>query len=135
MRKALPAGNLVDFRFDTLDYRDQHIDFYEIPEISQIYAIWNRVKIDLEVDNRSRYIESIKQIIDYQLDTIKEFSYPEMNSFARLEFFDNAGHRDIRLLYNNRIIKIYVVSNHEELNFINLIADAQELIKKISYLT
>lgn len=119
----------TSIKFDTLNYRGQYIEFYENPEISQISAVWNDTKIDLEVNNRSSYIESVKRIVDYQLDTIKEFTVND--SGARLEFFENSGHRDIRLVYKERILKVYLVSKQSELNVEKLVADAIDLITRI----
>ena len=52
------------------------------------------------------YKDDIDYIIDQKLDTIYRFELPYFG--AKIEWFDNNGYRDIRLVYRNRILKIFL---------------------------
>jgi hypothetical protein len=92
---------------DNLKYRGFDIDFYEDVSGHQLIAIWNDKIYEFGVYN-TQAKEDMKLIIDDHLDTITRF---ENNPFwygARLEYFDNGGHRDIRLIYRDRILRVYL---------------------------
>lgn len=117
--------------FDSIVYRGDKIDFYEHVDPPQIFAVWHKngidTRIELEVNNRSSYIELVTKIIDYKLDGIFDFKLQERQ--FRLEYFMNAGHRDIRLLCGDRAIKIFLVSDQSKLDINELKAAAIDSAK------
>ena len=66
-------------------------------------------------------------ILDDHLDTITRFSeFPELYG-SKLTWFQNGGHRDIKLVYRGRILKVYYKVNENDL--FSIIEDAKrELI-------
>lgn len=63
----------------------------------------------------------MEYMIDDKLDTITRFSgYPDIIG-AKLTYFHNRGHRDIRLVYKHRLIKVYLTID-------NTIVDENRLI-------
>lgn len=92
---------------DHLDYRGVHLDFYEDLSGHQILTIWENAIYEFGVYN-TIYKDDAKLLVDEKLDTISRF---ENNPFwfgAKLEYFNNAGHRDIRLTYRGRLLKVYL---------------------------
>lgn len=107
----------MDLAIGILDYRGVHLDFYQDPPSRQIYTIYKDNKLFFGIDN-TLYYEDAKKFIDLELDRIHIFK--ETNSI--LKYFDNAGSRDIMLLQNRRILRIYL--NDPSLNISDVINDA-----------
>ena len=107
----------MDLVIGILDYRGVHLDFYQDPPSRQIYTIYKDNKLFFGIDN-TLYYEDAKKFIDLELDRIHIFK--ETNSI--LKYFDNAGSRDIMLLQNRRILRIYL--NDPSLNISDVINDA-----------
>lgn len=107
----------MDLVIGVLDYRGVHLDFYQDPPSRQIYTIYRDNKLFFGVDN-TLYYEDAKKFLDLELDQIHIFR--ETNSI--LKYFDNAGSRDIMLLQNRRILRIYL--NDPSLNISDVINDA-----------
>lgn len=107
----------MDLVIGVLDYRGVHLDFYQDPPSRQIYTIYRDNKLFFGIDN-TLYYEDAKKFIDLELDQIHIFK--ETNSI--LKYFDNAGSRDIILLQNRRILRIYL--NDPSLNISDVINDA-----------
>ena len=107
----------MDLVIGTLDYRGVHLDFYQDPPSRQIYTIYKDSKLFFGIDN-TLYYEDAKKFLDLELDRIHIFK--ETNSL--LKYFDNAGSRDIMLLQNRRILRVYL--NDPSLNISDVINDA-----------
>ena len=107
----------MDLVVGTLDYRGVHLDFYQDPPSRQIYTIYKDSKLFFGIDN-TLYYEDAKKFLDLELDRIHIFK--ETNSL--LKYFDNAGSRDIMLLQNRRILRVYL--NDPSLNISDVINDA-----------
>ena len=107
----------MDLVIGTLDYRGVHLDFYQDPPSRQIYTIYKNSKLFFGIDN-TLYYEDAKKFLDLELDRIHIFK--ETNSL--LKYFDNAGSRDIMLLQNRRILRVYL--NDPSLNISDVINDA-----------
>lgn len=107
----------MDLVIGVLDYRGVHLDFYQDPPSRQIYTIYKDNKLFFGIDN-TLYYEDAKKFLDLELDQIHIFK--ETNSI--LKYFDNAGSRDIILLQNRRILRIYL--NDPSLNISDVINDA-----------
>lgn len=107
----------MDLVIGTLDYRGVHLDFYQDPPSRQIYTVYKDSKLFFGIDN-TLYYEDAKKFLDLELDRIHIFK--ETNSL--LKYFDNAGSRDIMLLQNRRILRVYL--NDPSLNISDVINDA-----------
>jgi hypothetical protein len=107
----------MDLVIGVLDYRGVHLDFYQDPPSRQVYTIYKDNKLFFGIDN-TLYCEDAKKFLDLELDQIHIFK--ETNSI--LKYFDNAGSRDIMLLQNRRILRIYL--NDPSLTISDVINDA-----------
>lgn len=93
-------------QIDSFSYRGIEVGFYEDASGHQLTAIWEDKLFQFGVYNTS-YRDDMKMIIDDYLDTITRFEdYPNLYG-SKLEYFQNAGFRDIRLSYRGRILKVY----------------------------
>lgn len=96
-------------RYDTIKYRDQEINFLSDPSGVQCFAQWNNQLINLGLNN-IYYKEDVCKFIDRQLDLITDFQNCPNFVGAKLEYFHNGDYRDIRLSYQGRILKIFLVA-------------------------
>jgi hypothetical protein len=96
-------------RYDTIEYRDQEINFLSDPSGVQCFAQWNSQIVDLGLNNIF-YKEDMCRFIDRKLDLITEFTETPELLGARLEYFNNGNFRDIKLSYKGRILKIFLIS-------------------------
>ena len=113
---------------DTVEYRGIKVNLYEDGFGRQIVAIWQNKLLEFGRDNTS-YQDDLKMIIDDHLDTISRFEeYPNLYG-SKLEYFQNAGSRDLRLIYRGRILKIYLDPN--ELKLEDIKQDARDLLYTI----
>jgi hypothetical protein len=96
-------------RYDTIRYRDQEVNILSDPSGVQCFAQWNNQLIDLGLNN-IYYKEDICKFIDRQLDLITDFRDCPNFVGAKLEYFHNGDYRDIRLSYQGRILKIFLVA-------------------------
>jgi hypothetical protein len=104
-------------QIDSFSYRGIEVGFYEDASGHQITAIWEDKLFQFGVYNTS-YRDDMKIIIDDYLDTITR--YEEQPAFygSKLEYFQNAGFRDVRLLYRGRILKVWPEPSDVELKLI-----------------
>lgn len=90
-------------------YRNIKVDLYNDDKCQQIVACilpndyFETFEIGLGAFNFT-YKEDLHALIDQKLDNI--YDYDGQFSGASLEWFDNAGFRDIKLIYKNRVLKI-----------------------------
>lgn len=113
-------------KYDTIVYRDQEITFLSDPLGEHCVAQWNNLLIDLGLNNRA-YKEDMCKFIDRQLDLITTFpKSPELRG-AKLEYFHNGDYRDIRLVYKERILKIFLVASNE-INEVSLISECEKIL-------
>ena len=96
-------------RYDTINYRDQEINFLSDPAGVQCFAQWNGELVDLGLSN-IYYKEDMCKFIDRKLDLITDFRNCPDFVGAKLEYFSNGDYRDIRLSYRGRLLKIFLVS-------------------------
>lgn len=117
-------------RYDTIHYRDQEINFLSDPAGVQCWAQWNGELIDLGLNNL-HYKEDMCGFIDRRLDLITTFpKLPELQG-SKLEWFHNGEHRDIRLTYKGRILKVYLTAGEcSAVNLSYIISDAQNILHK-----
>ena len=102
----------------TLNYRGLSLPIYRRdPAGSQaeIYTILAGKEIRVKLDDPDIYESQIKRAIDKWMDLLVE-----LDKESWLEWFDNGAHRDIRLVCNGRIIKIFLVNDQNAVNLASL---------------
>lgn len=127
-KSAIKSELLYGSFVDKMDYRGIHVDFYADNSFLQIIAEWNGQKMPLGYGNYD-YKAEIRKVIDLQLDTIDTFS--DIITGARLMFFDNFTNKDIKLVYNGRILKVYPVFDEKSLNIAEIKKDSIKCLKKV----
>lgn len=123
-KEAIAAGLIV--RYDTISYRDQEINFVSDVTGTQCFAQWNGELVDLGLHN-IYYKEDMCRFVDRKLDFITDFRDCPDFVGAKLEYFNNSGYRDIKLSYQGRIIKVFLV--HDAVDETLLITEAQRLLR------
>ena len=114
-------------RYDTIKYRDQEVNILSDPSGVQCFAQWNNQLIDLGLNN-IYYKEDMCKFIDRQLDLITDFRDCPNFTGAKLEYFHNGDYRDIRLLYLDRILKIFLVAG--TVNETWIISESKKILLK-----
>ena len=122
--KAKQLGLVV--RYDTIEYRNESITFLSDPSGTQCFAQWNDQLIDLGVNN-IYYKEDMCKYIDRTLDLITDFRNSPDFVGAKLEYFRNGDFRDIRLMYQGRTIKVFLVAG--KVNEITLISESERILR------
>lgn len=107
---------------DSMTYRGISVDFYEDCLGHQVVTMWKDKVIEFGTYN-TVYQDDMKLIIDDYLDTITRFSEDSKFQWSKLTWFQNGKFRDIKLLYKNRILKIY--TDIDENDLISIIDDAR----------
>ena len=102
-----PKGLVV--RYDTIEYRGFTIDFLSDPAGAQCFGKCSDWLVDLGLNN-IYYKEDMCRFIDRRLDLITDFRDSPDFAGAQLFYFNNGGHRDIKLSYKGRILKIFLVA-------------------------
>lgn len=104
--------NSTDIKVDELDYRGFHFNYFRDDYGQQMYTYWTDGELLSFGSFNMSYKEDTKKLVDEQLDTIFVFDdfsiYPPEFCGAKLEYFFNGGHRDIRLMWRNRIMSIFL---------------------------
>lgn len=122
-KEALDAGLVI--KYDAIKYRDQEIFFISDVAGTRCAAQWNGKLVDLGIHN-IYYKEDMCRFIDRQLDLITSFrDFPNFAG-ARLEWFRNGDFRDIRLTYNGRILKVFLVAGDVDETW--LISESKKLL-------
>jgi hypothetical protein len=103
---SLEALKKYGVQIDSFSYRGIDVGFYEDASGHQITAIWEDKLFQFGVYNTS-YRDDMQIIIDDYLDTITRFEEQPAFYGAKLEYFDNAGFRDVRLIYRGRILGVW----------------------------
>jgi hypothetical protein len=119
-------------RYDTIEYREETINFVSDPSGVQCFAQWRGKLIDLGLNN-IYYKEDICKYIDRTLDLITDFRNCPDFAGAKLEYFHNGDFRDIRLVYKGRILKIFLVTGVVNETF--LISESEKLLHASGLLT
>lgn len=107
---------------DSMTYRGISVDFYEDCLGHQVVTMWKDKVIEFGTYN-TVYQDDMKLIIDDYLDTITRFSEDPKFQGSKLTWFQNGKFRDIKLLYKNRILKIY--TDIDENDLFSIIDDAR----------
>jgi hypothetical protein len=122
-KEAEKAGYIL--RYDTISYRGQEINFLSDVSGVQCVAQWNGQLVDLGICN-IYYREDMCRFIDKKLDLITDFRDCTNFDGAQLEWFHNGDHRDIKLSYKGRILKVFLVAG--AVDEIQLISEAKKIL-------
>lgn len=123
-KEAKQLGLVV--RYDTIEYRDQEINFLSDPSGVQCFAQWRGKLVDLGLNN-TYYKEDMCRYVDRELDLITDFRDSPSFVGAKLEYFHNGDFRDIRLCYKGRILKVFLVAGPVNETF--LISESERILK------
>lgn len=115
---------------DSMTYRGISVDFYEDCLGHQVVTMWKDKVIEFGTYN-TVYQDDMKLIIDDYLDTITRFPEDSKFQWSKLTWFQNGDFRDIKLLYKNRILKIY--TDVDENDLISIIDDARATLTYYLY--
>ena len=115
---------------DSMTYRGISVDFYEDCLGHQVVTMWKDKVIEFGTYN-TVYQDDMKLIIDDYLDTITRFSEDSKFQGSKLTWFQNGKFRDIKLLYKNRILKIY--TDIDENDLFSIIDDARTTLTYYLY--
>lgn len=115
---------------DSMNYRGISVDFYEDCLGHQVVTMWKDKVIEFGTYN-TVYQDDMKLIIDDYLDTITRFPEDSKFQWSKLTWFQNGDFRDIKLLYKNRILKIY--TDIDENDLISIIDDARATLTYYLY--
>jgi len=115
---------------DSMTYRGISVDFYEDCLGHQVVTMWKDKVIEFGTYN-TVYQDDMKLIIDDHLDTITRFSEDSKFQWSKLTWFQNGKFRDIKLLYKNRILKIY--TDIDENDLFSIIEDAKTTLAYYLY--
>lgn len=116
-------SNLVE----TYTYRGISVDIYNDDYGQQFYCNLFGEEVGFGAFNLN-YREDLEYLIDEKLDVITRFSEFHGSS---LRWFNNGGYRDIKLVYRQRVLKIFLVGNPEKVNFEQLKIDSEKILAKI----
>lgn len=97
-----------------VNYRGYNVPIYLDEQAQQFYCYWENQKLDFGAYNME-YASDLEGMIDRKLDVIYTFDKDSGYFGARLEWFDNNGNRDIKLLYRGRILKVFLSLSSEPL--------------------
>ena len=119
-------------RYDTIEYRDQEINFLSDPSGVQCFAQWRGKLWDLGLNN-IYYKEDMCRAVDRTLDLITDFRNCLDFAGAKLEYFHNGDFRDIRLSYKGRLLKVFLVAG--EVNETWIISESERILRTPGLLT
>lgn len=98
----------------SVNYRGYNIPIYLDEQAQQFYCYWENQKLEFGAYNME-YASDLESMIDRKLDVIYTFDEDSGYFGTRLEWFDNNGNRDIKLLYRGRILKVFLSLSSEPL--------------------
>ena len=115
----------LPIRYDAITYRGYEIEFLSDVSGVQCFGKCNDWLVDLGLSNVS-YKEDMCMFIDRQLDLITDFRDSPNFVGAKLEYFRNGDYRDIRLSYQGRILKIFLVAGSVDETW--LISESEKIL-------
>lgn len=129
-KEALELGLVI--RYDMIEYRGEEVKFLSSVDGVQCFAQWRGKLVDLGINN-IHYKEDMCKYIDRELDLITDFRNCPNFVGAKLEYFRNGDFRDIRLSYQGRILKVFLVAG--EVSETSVISEATKLLNNFVLLT
>ena len=112
-------------RYDAIEYRGESVNFLSDPSGVECWAQWRDQLVDLGLNNRA-YKEDMCRFIDRELDLITDFRNCPNFIGAKLEYFHNGDYRDIRLVYKDRTLKVFLVAGPVNETF--LISESERIL-------
>lgn len=92
---------------DTFSYRGKNVKLYEDCLGKQLIGLWDHKVVELGYYNTTPQ-EDLKLLIDDQLDTVTRFENDPFWYGAKLEYFQNGTHEDLRLIYRGRVLNVFL---------------------------
>ena len=129
-KEARELGLVI--RYDTIEYREETINFLSDPMGVECWAQWRGQLWDLGLNNLY-YKEDMCRVVDRTLDLITDFRNCPDFAGAKLEYFHNGDFRDIRLVYRDRILKVFLVAG--EVNETWIISESERILRTSGLLT
>lgn len=86
-------------------------------------------KITTICDKNRNYRDYVYRMIDDQLDCVYAW-----DAYAQLVKFQNGDHTDVKLVYKNRILKVFLVADWTKVNETYLITESEKILKKLNIL-
>ena len=129
-KEARDLGLVI--RYDTIEYREETINFLSDPMGVECWAQWRGQLWDLGLNN-IHYKEDMCRAVDRTLDLITDFRNCPDFAGAKLEYFHNGDFRDIRLVYRDRILKVFLVAG--EVNETWIISESERILRTSGLLT
>lgn len=123
-KEARDLGLVI--RYDTIEYREETINFLSDPMGVECWAQWRGQLWNLGLNNLY-YKEDMCRAVDRTLDLITDFRNCPDFVGAKLEYFHNGGFRDIRLVYKGRLIKCFLVAG--EVNETWIISESERILR------
>lgn len=109
------------FLAETLSYRGLTFEVYYDPLKDQFYTFYDGDQLDFGLNNYD-YTKDLKKFIDLKLDCIKLF-----NGFRSILFYyNNAGTRDIKLVQQRRLLKVYLL---DSIKLDDVLLDSENIVK------
>lgn len=123
-RLSLTSNN--EIIYDTIEHRGVKIDIYQDFSGKQFWILLDDEVIPLGTDMFS-YKEVVHDLIDRKLDLILKFTKFRSGKLARLEWFQNGGHMDIRLVVDRRIMKVWLCDSTKD-DLDRIIPEAKDIL-------
>ena len=129
-KEARDLGLVI--RYDTIEYREETINFLSDPMGVECWAQWRGQLWNLGLNNLY-YKDDMCRVVDRTLDLITDFRNCPNFVGAKLEYFHNGDFRDIRLVYKGRILKVFLVAG--EVNETWIISESERILRTSGLLT
>lgn len=99
-----------------INYRGYELGIWNDDAGQQFYTYINDDEIGFGSFNTD-FQDDLEFLVDMRLDFIFDYGDLDLELFGgHLQWFDNGGHRDIKLVYRQRILKIWVISDPQRAN-------------------
>ena len=115
---------------ETYTYRGISVDIYNDDFGQQFYCTLFGEEVGFGAFNLN-YRDDLEYLIDEKLDVITRFPRSPKFHGSCLRWFDNGGHRDIKLTYRQRILKVFLVGDPDSINFEKLESESEKILDKL----
>lgn len=115
---------------ETYTYRGISVDIYNDDFGQQFYCTLFGEEVGFGAFNLN-YRDDLAYLIDEKLDVITRFPRSPKFHGSCLRWFDNGGHRDIKLTYRQRILKVFLVGDPDSINFEKLESESEKILDKL----
>lgn len=99
-----------------VNYRGYELGIWDDDNGQQFYTYINDEEIGFGSFN-TNFQDDLEFLVDMRLDFIFDYGDWDLDLFGgHLQWFNNGGHRDIELVYRQRILKIWVISDPQRVD-------------------